>query len=93
MIEAGHGADVVIGGPPCQAFSQVRNHSRLIDDPRNSLYREFVRVVGLIEPPVFVMENVPGMAQMGVKEQVAEDLAQRGRYRVTPQLVVCLQNS
>lgn len=87
VIEAGRGADVVIGGPPCQAFSQVRNHSRLIDDPRNSLYREFVRVVGLIEPPVFVMENVPGMAQMGVKEQVAEDLAQRGRYRVAPQLV------
>lgn len=87
VIEAGRGADAVVGGPPCQAFSQVRNHARLIDDPRNSLYREFVRVVGLIEPPVFVMENVPGMAQMGVKEQVAEDLAQRGRYQVAPQLV------
>src|SRR6266540_3091249 len=34
-------ADVIVGGPPCQAFSQVRNHARLIDDPRNSLYREF----------------------------------------------------
>src|SRR5687768_10817876 len=30
-------ADVVVGGPPCQAFSQVRNHARLIDDPRNAL--------------------------------------------------------
>lgn len=87
VIEAARGADVVVGGPPCQAFSQVRNHSRLIDDPRNSLYREFVRVVGLLEPPAFVMENVPGLAQMGVKQQVIEDLAQRGRYRVRAQLV------
>src|SRR6185437_8352245 len=38
-------ADVIVGGPPCQAFSQVRNHTRMIDDPRNSLYREFVGAV------------------------------------------------
>jgi DNA (cytosine-5)-methyltransferase 1 len=87
VIDAARGVDVVVGGPPCQAFSQVRNHSRLIDDPRNSLYREFVRVVGLLEPPTFVMENVPGMAQMGVKQQVLEDLSQRGQYRVSAQLV------
>jgi DNA (cytosine-5)-methyltransferase 1 len=87
VIEVGGGADVVVGGPPCQAFSQVRNHSRLIDDPRNSLYREFVRVVGKIQPRVFVMENVQGMAQMGVKEQVLQDLAQSGKYRVRAQLL------
>src|SRR6266545_963935 len=79
--------DVVVGGPPCQAFSQVRNHARLIDDPRNSLYREFVRIVGQLEPKAFVMENVPGLEQMGVKEQVQEDLALRGAYRVTAQAV------
>lgn len=87
VIEAGAGADVVVGGPPCQAFSQVRNHARLIDDPRNSLYREFVRVVGKIEPKAFVMENVQGMAQMGVQEQVLQDLAQSGKYRVRAQLL------
>lgn len=87
ILEGGRDADVVVGGPPCQAFSQVRNHSRLIDDPRNSLYREFVRVVGMLEPRAFIMENVPGMAQMGVKEQVLADLEQRGRYRVSAQLV------
>lgn len=31
--------DVIAGGPPCQAFSQVRNHARFIEDPRNRLYR------------------------------------------------------
>ncbi|WP_409331146.1 DNA cytosine methyltransferase [Trujillonella humicola] len=81
------GADVLVGGPPCQAFSQVRNHSRLIDDPRNSLYREFVRSVATAHPAAFLMENVPGMDQMGVKSQVLADLSIDGEYRVTAQLV------
>src|SRR5690348_9564183 len=38
--------DVIIGGPPCQGFSQVRNHDRLIKDPRNRLYRHYVSVIG-----------------------------------------------
>lgn len=87
LLTAAAGVDVVTGGPPCQGFSQVRNHSRLIDDPKNSLYREFVRLVGRIEPKAFVMENVPGMAQMGVLEQVESDLACRGRYRVHPMVL------
>lgn len=87
VLKAARGVDVVVGGPPCQAFSQVRNHSRIIDDPRNSLYREFVSAVGSINPIAFVMENVPGMAQMGVFEQVQEDLQQGGKYRVNAQVV------
>ena len=80
-------SEIVVGGPPCQAFSQVRNHNRLIDDPRNSLYREFVRIVAKVEPLAFVMENVPGLEQMGVKEQVLEDLSINGAYRVFAQAV------
>jgi DNA (cytosine-5)-methyltransferase 1 len=79
--------DILIGGPPCQAFSQVRNHARLIDDPRNSLYREFVGMLQVLEPRAFVMENVPGMEQMGVREQVMEDLAVDGLYSVRSQVV------
>lgn len=75
-------ATVIVGGPPCQAFSQVRNHARLIDDPRNSLYREFARVVGATRPTAFVMENVLGMDQMGLVEQVLHDLSFVGEYRV-----------
>ncbi|MGY0004133.1 DNA cytosine methyltransferase [Micromonospora sp. I033] len=86
ILDAARGVDVVIGGPPCQAFSQVRNHTRIIDDPRNSLYREFVHIVGEARPRAFLMENVPGMAQMGVKEQVAQDLSLDGEYLVEPQL-------
>lgn len=82
LCDLASGVDVVAGGPPCQGFSQVRSHARLIDDPKNSLYREFVRLVRRLEPKAFVMENVPGMAQMGVLEQVEEDLTLQGRYRV-----------
>lgn len=80
-------ADVIVGGPPCQAFSQMRNHSRIIDDPRNSLYREFVRIVKSTLPMAFVMENVTGMDQMGVREQIIADLSLGGEYQVAAQVV------
>lgn len=49
-------ADVVIGGPPCQGFSNLG--TRDPDDPRNRLWREYVRVVLAARPQVFVIENV-----------------------------------
>jgi DNA (cytosine-5)-methyltransferase 1 len=87
LLEAAAGAEVIVGGPPCQAFSQMRNHCRLLDDPRNSLYREFVRTVAKLEPLAFLMENVPGLDQMGVREQILEDLSIRGAYQVSAQVV------
>ena len=77
--------DVVIGGPPCQGFSQVRNHARLIDDPRNRLYRHYISVIKQLRPRTFVMENVPGLENLAggaVRLQILEDLALEGEYRV-----------
>ncbi|MET2829794.1 DNA cytosine methyltransferase [Mesorhizobium shangrilense] len=54
--------DMVYGGPPCQGFSQIG--PRNLDDPRNRLYEEFVRVVRVLQPRAFVMENVPNMVAM-----------------------------
>lgn len=59
--------DIVVGGPPCQGFSQARqvdgaNHGeRLVHDPRRDLYQEFLRYVKYYQPKVFIMENVPGL--------------------------------
>lgn len=50
-------ADVVVGGPPCQGFSQLG--TRDPDDPRNVLWREYARIVGHVRPKVFLLENVP----------------------------------
>lgn len=77
--------DAIIGGPPCQGFSQVRNHARLIDDPRNRLYRHYVSVLRRLQPRTFVMENVPGLQNLAggaVRAQILEDLSLEGEYRV-----------
>lgn len=51
--------DVIIGGPPCQGFSMAGHIGRkFIDDPRNRLFKEFVRLVKIVKPRFFVMENV-----------------------------------
>lgn len=50
--------DVVFGGPPCQGFS--RAGKRKADDPRNFLFKEYVRVISQIRPKYVVMENVEG---------------------------------
>ena len=54
--------DVVVGGPPCQGFSNAG--MRDPNDPRNSLFMEFVRIVGTLRPEWIVMENVPGILTM-----------------------------
>lgn len=66
----GQTIDVVVGGPPCQGFSTA-NRQRLIDDPRNYLYKNYIEVVKRLQPKFFVMENVKGM--LGVSNQVKED--------------------
>jgi DNA (cytosine-5)-methyltransferase 1 len=49
-------ADVVIGGPPCQGFSNLG--SKDVDDPRNQLWKQYLRVVQRARPRIFVIENV-----------------------------------
>ncbi len=71
--------DVVIGGPPCQGFSMA-NRQRLIDDPRNKLYKSYVKVLTIVKPKFFVMENVKGM--LSAASQVLEDF-QRIGYSVS----------
>ncbi len=87
ILSAAKDASIVVGGPPCQAFSQVRNFSRMIDDPRNSLYREFVDVISAARPVAFLMENVTGIDELGMREQMLSDLSIGGAYKVRGQVV------
>ena len=61
--------EIVIGGFPCQGFSQA-NMKRNINDERNTLYREFVRVVEDKKPNYFVAENVRGLLSIDKGEAV-----------------------
>lgn len=65
--------DGIIGGPPCQGFSLSGNRDK--NDPRNSLFMEFVRFVKFFNPKFFVMENVFGILSMKTKEnKLVKDL-------------------
>lgn len=71
--------DVILGGPPCQGFSIAGK--RLINDPRNFLYRDYVGIVKALKPTYVVMENVPTIRTLGggrIAQAIIEDLSQLG---------------
>lgn len=51
---------LVCGGPPCQGFSMA-NRQRILDDPRNNLYKQYLIFLRNVRPQFFIMENVKGM--------------------------------
>lgn len=56
--------DIIIGGPPCQAYSihgRAQDKNSMKDDYRNYLFESFVRLVDIYKPKIFVFENVPGI--------------------------------
>lgn len=60
----GEPVDLIIGGPPCQAYSVVgraRDQNKMKDDPRNYLYKDYVKFLKKYQPKMFVFENVPGI--------------------------------
>lgn len=61
---------VIIGGPPCQGVSLVGK--RALDDPRNRLMLEFIRVIREARPKTFCMENVPGLISFNKGELLQE---------------------
>lgn len=63
--------DVLVGGPPCQAFS-VYNHQRGFHDERSGLFREYLRIVEGLMPHFVVMENVTGITSVGEGRAVDE---------------------
>lgn len=61
---------LVCGGPPCQGFSMA-NRQRILDDPRNGLYKQFLIFLSKVRPKFFIMENVKGM--MNKKEEIIQN--------------------
>lgn len=79
--------DVFDGSPPCQGFSTAGK--RMIDDPRNQLFREYVRLLRGLKPKVFVMENVSGMVKGIMKLvfiEILKELKASG-YKVSARLL------
>lgn len=77
--------DVIVGGPPCQGFSNANKNYVELDDPRNKLFFEFVKFVELAQPKVVVIENVPQIITKDggyAKDRITEIFTERG-YSVT----------
>ena len=79
--------DVLDGSPPCQGFSTAGK--RVMDDPRNQLFREYVRLLRGLKPKVFVMENVSGMVKGKMKLIFADILRElkASGYKVSARLL------
>jgi DNA (cytosine-5)-methyltransferase 1 len=79
--------DVLDGSPPCQGFSMAGH--RNIDDPRNTLFRQYVRLLEAWQPQVFVMENVASMATGKMKPVFAEIMQalRSAGYRVSARVM------
>ena len=76
--------DVIIGGPPCQGFSQ-KGQRKTIHDSRNFLFKYYVKVVELVHPKYFLMENVPNLltAEHGYFQKEIVELFSSIGYQLT----------
>ena len=72
---------LVCGGPPCQGFSMA-NRQRILDDPRNSLYKQYLIFLQNVRPKFFIMENVTGMMNKieEIKENFKEYLGEEYQF-------------
>jgi DNA (cytosine-5)-methyltransferase 1 len=79
---------VVTGGPPCQGFS-INAPERFLDDPRNALFRHYLRFLDEFEPQALLFENVPGILSLAdghVFERVTREFKKRG-YKLNAQIL------
>lgn len=82
--------DIIIGGPPCQGFSKnIPASGRFLEDPRNQLYKAYLRFVKEIEPEVVIIENVAEIynAFGGVVRKEIVSTLERWGYKVEVEII------
>lgn len=86
-FEAWNDAHIVIGGPPCQGFSNLNStKTENLSDDRNGLWKEFLRAVRDIQPQAFVVENVPRFLDTDEASSLAEEARDLGYEVVADRL-------
>ncbi|MFS7255117.1 DNA cytosine methyltransferase [Carnobacterium divergens] len=81
LVNKEGGIDIIVGGPPCQAYSiagRVRDENGMKDDYRNYLFEHYLSVVKRYSPKIFVFENVPGMLSAKPGDKNVTDLVREG---------------
>lgn len=92
----GRSVDIIIGGPPCQAYStagRVRDGKKMATDPRNFLFESYVKILEHYHPKYFVFENVTGLLSAQVKgapifPKVLKSLGKRYKVVGNPEVLV-----
>lgn len=100
FVKKAGGIDVIIGGPPCQAYSvagRVRDEHGMEDDYRNFLFEHYLSIVDRYQPDLFIFENVPGIlsaAPHGIKvsEVIPREFLKKG-YEITNNLPGAILNA
>lgn len=80
--------DLIAGGPPCQGFS-INAPIRTLNDERNHLFKDFLRIVSSLKPKAVLIENVPGIVSLGkgtVVQQIYAELEAMG-YKVSHKIL------
>lgn len=81
IINENNGIDIIIGGPPCQAYSvagRVRDENGMKNDYRNYLFEHYCSIVNRYKPKLFVFENVPGILSAAPNGTPITDLIRQG---------------
>ncbi|MFR1449536.1 MAG: DNA cytosine methyltransferase [Beduini sp.] len=92
----GRTVDLIIGGPPCQAYSSLgraKDENAMQNDPRNYLFESYVKVLNHYSPKFFVFENVTGILSAKVKgrriiETIFEALGEKYKVKYDPKMMV-----
>lgn len=90
FVNKAGGIDIIIGGPPCQAYSvagRVRDENGMRDDYRNYLFEHYLNVVDRYKPKVFVFENVPGLLSAMPDGTPIADLIRQGFEQIGYEIV------
>ncbi len=86
FVNKSNGIDIIIGGPPCQAYSvagRVRDENGMENDYRNYLFEHYLSIVDRYQPDLFIFENVPGILSAAphgkkVSEIIPKEFAKKG---------------
>lgn len=100
FVECAGGIDIIIGGPPCQAYSvagRVRDENGMKDDYRNFLFEHYLKIVNRYRPVLFVFENVPGILSATPSGVPITDLIRKGfediEYEIIDDLKIAKVNA
>ena len=99
-VNEANGIDIIIGGPPCQAYSvagRVRDEKGMADDYRNFLFEHYLAIVDRYQPDLFIFETVPGILSAAphgkkVSEIIQKEFSKKD-YEITSKLKGAIVNA